>query len=331
MNNFMNRGRATGAGCCAVVLFLAGCASSASTENANTADKWHVNVPAQRKDATSAPDLAQRGDDASASAASKIKEVSGGTEYFGTSAEAGQNDGTDKKGSPKETARRVELNFQDADVRGVVGSVVGDMLKLNYSIDSAVQGKITLRTGRPIWSDSVLPALEAALATVSAALIVEDGTVLVVPMDSVSQRAHRLEQIDPYVRQQPGFAVEVIPLRYVGAKEMQRVLESFSPKGSVLQADEIHNHLVIAGTSQDRSAIAQTIEKFDVDAMKGMSFALYKVEQATPDQVIAELHQVFQPPLELVNQRVRLVPIPRLQSILGISKYRADLELLDSW
>lgn len=253
-----------------------------------------------------------------------------GTEYFGlgTAGAPHENEAVTKPGS---NAKKININFQDADVRGVASAILGEMLKLNYSIDPAVQGKITLRTGSPIMYDSVLPALEAALSTVSAAILVQDGLVQVVPLESVAKRASRAQRIDTAYRQLPGFAIEIIPLRYVSAREIQRVLESFAPKGSILQADDAHNHLVIAGTSQDRDAIRQTVAGFDMDGIQGMSFALYKTEQTDPDQLVAELRQIFQPPLELVTQRVRLVSIPRMQSILGISKHRADLELLELW
>lgn len=252
------------------------------------------------------------------------------TEYFGGAMEKTPAS-HDKAARPKERSKRIELNFQDADVRAVVDAILGDMLKLSYSVSPQVQGKITLRTGRPILYDSALPALEAALSTVSATLVAEDATIQVIPLESAPQRMRRAQRFDRMQSRVPGFAVEIVPLRYVSAKEIQRVLDSFAPKGSILQADEAHQHLVIAGSSQDRAAIVQTVEGFDADWMKGMSFALYKVEQTDPEQLISELKQVFLPPLELVTNRVRLVPISRLQSILGISKYRADLEMLEPW
>lgn len=252
------------------------------------------------------------------------------TEYFDVGSSPSDLE-VERSPQLKKVSKSVEMNFQDADVRGVIGAVLGEMLKLNYSIDPAIQGKITLRTGKPILYDSAMPALEAALTTVSAALIVQDGMVQVIPLENAPKRVRRAQRLNPAQTQVPGFAIEIIPLRYISAKEMQRVLESFAPKGSVLQADEAHNHLVIAGTSQDRTAIAQTVAGFDMDGMQGMHFALFKIDQIDPELLIAELRQIFLPPMELITQRVRLVPIARLQTILGISKYRADLEMLESW
>lgn len=306
---------------------FSGCANVRESTQNQSEGSWHSRSaphPAATVDSAATNEVAPE------RVAAPLSGRSSQTDYFGVASDRKASDSGSSTGI-KEKNKRVELNFQDADVRSVVGSVLGDMLKLSYTIDTNIQGKITLRTGRPISEDSALPALEAALSTVSAAIVMQGGVVQVVPLESAPQRMHSAQKFDPSLRQMPGFAVEVIPLRYVGAKEMQRVLEAFAPKGSILQIDEAHNHIVIAGTSVDRSAIEQTISGFDTDAMQGMNFALYHLDHVTPDQLVTDLKQIFQPPMELVTQRVRLVPIPRLQLVLGVSKYRADLEMLESW
>jgi general secretion pathway protein D len=223
------------------------------------------------------------------------------------------------------------LDFHDSDIRAVVDVVLGDILKLNYTVAPQVQGKITLRTGRPIQREALLSALEATLASVSAALVKQDGGYQVMPLEAAPQRVRGAYRVNPGERATPGFAVEIVPLRFVGAKEMQRVLEVFSPKGSVLQADETHNHLVIIGSGVDRDAMLRTIEGFDIDGMKGMNFAFYKLENLSPAQLMTELKEVFQPPIELIGSRVRLVPVDRIQTLLGIAPNRSDLRTLDGW
>lgn len=226
---------------------------------------------------------------------------------------------------------RYELNFNEADIRGVIDAILGDMLKLDYVVAPNVQGRITFRTSRPVAKTALLPALEAALASVSAAIIKADRTIHVVPMDeapALIREAYRTSSSTPRT---PGFAVEILPLRYVNANEMKSILESFVPKGTVLQADEHHGHLVIAGTSQDRAAVLRTVENFDVDWLQGMTFAIFRLDQSRADIVIAELRNIFQGPLDLFSSRVRLVPLERMRSILGVARNKGDLELASQW
>lgn len=234
-------------------------------------------------------------------------------------------------GPPQPNVPRYELNFQDAEVRSVIDALLGDLLKLNFTVAPQIQGRITLRTARPAPREALLGALETALSTVGAAMLREGGTVHIVPADSVPQRVKGVTRNDASRVRAAGYAIEVVPLRFISAKELQRILDAFMPKGSVIQADETYNHLVIAGGSQDRAAMLRTIDSFDTDGMQGAVFALYRLGQVSPEQLINELKQVFQPPLELLGNRVRLVPIERMQSILGIARAQADLQLAESW
>lgn len=229
------------------------------------------------------------------------------------------------------SARRYELNFQEAEIKGVVDAILGDILKLDYVVDPAVQGRLTLRTGSAVSRDALLSALETALATVAVAMVSEGSVLRVMPMELAPQRARGAHRFDSTAAAVPGYAVEIIPLRFVAATEMQRVLDAFVPKGTVLQADDEHGHLVIAGTRPDRAAVLRTVQGFDVDWLEGMNFALYRLESVSPEQLVEEMRQVFQPPMNVIGARVRLVPLPRVRSVLGIARARSDLELVESW
>lgn len=252
------------------------------------------------------------------------------TEFY----KSGRSESTvPREGTPgiPDTGERFELNFNEADIRGVIDAVLGDMLKLDYVVSPAVEGRITLRTSRPVSKASLLSALEAALGSVSAALLRDGQTVNVVPWSEAPQRVRPAQRLASAMPPVPGYAVEIIPLRYVNANDMQAILDSFVPKGTVLQADTHHGHLVVAGSSQDRGAILRTVENFDVDWLSGMTFALYKLAQSRPETIVAELREIFQGKLDLFTTRIRLVPLERMQAVLGVARNKADLELLGEW
>ena len=122
----------------------------------------------------------------------------------------------------------------------MVDAILGDMLKLDYVVDSAVQGRLTLRTGSAVSRDALLTALETALATVAVAIVPEGSVLRVMPMELAPQRARGAHRYDPTAAAVPGYAIEIISLRFVAPTEMQRVLDASVPKGTVLQADDDH-------------------------------------------------------------------------------------------
>jgi general secretion pathway protein D len=109
----------------------------------------------------------------------------------------------------------ITLNFAGADVREVVRTVLGDTLGLNYAVDPAVQGSITMQTSQPLPRSAVLPALESVLQLNGATIVEADGLYRVVPLDgaAVSTAAPLIGlSIDTPVS---GSGVRIVPLRHV--------------------------------------------------------------------------------------------------------------------
>ncbi len=70
---------------------------------------------------------------------------------------------------------RVMVNFVGADVHEVVSTILGDTLKINYSIDPKVQGAITFRTMSAIPRSDLPGVLEDMLALAGAAMVPPAG------------------------------------------------------------------------------------------------------------------------------------------------------------
>jgi hypothetical protein len=82
----------------------------------------------------------------------------------------------------------VDLNFVDADIGEVVAAILGSILKVNYSIDPAVKGTITVQTaGRPLPVSALMATLEQILSLNGAALVKTGGIVKVVPLEEADK------------------------------------------------------------------------------------------------------------------------------------------------
>ncbi len=225
-----------------------------------------------------------------------------------------------------------ELNFHDADVRTVIDAILGDMLHLDYVVSPEVSGEITFRTSEPIPASSLLSALESALTSVSAVVVDTGQSINIIPTSEASSRVNPTYQPNRANAQRPpGYAIEVVPLHYANADEMKVLLESILPRGTILRADQSQGLLVIAGTSQERSAVLRTISSFDVNWLEGMNFAIYHLTERRPAGVTTELKEIFQGKYKLFPNRVRLVTLDQIQAILGIARTKQDLELVGDW
>src|SRR6187431_3045473 len=124
---------------------------------------------------------------------------------------------------PAPNGEGFELNFENTPVTGVVKVVLGDILGLGYLIDPRVQGTVTLASGRPVPKNDLLYVLESALRLSGAALVRDKRGYMVLPAtDAVGGGA-----VDVAARAEPGFGVTVVPLQFVSANTLAKLLDSF--------------------------------------------------------------------------------------------------------
>ncbi len=222
------------------------------------------------------------------------------------------------------------LNFENAEVREVVAVILGDLLGVGYLIDPAVKGKVTLRNQQPLSRTGLLSVLETALDLNDAALIDKDGMYRVVPRanakpGAISAKTARTDALT-------GYRVQVIPLQYIAASEMQKVLAPFISREEALRIDETRNLLIATGTSAELSQVMELKDMFDVDWLKGMSVALLPVTNTDAETVTEELNNLLSSgDAGVMKDVLRIIPVQRLNSVMVISPRAHYLDSVRTW
>jgi len=223
----------------------------------------------------------------------------------------------------------VTLNFERTDIREATKIVLGDLLNRNYTIDQRVQGVATLQTSRPISTSSLMPTLEMLLRMNGAALIDQGEILHIVPRD-VAMREATIPQLgDSQLPLPRGFGVRVVPLQYISAVEMQKILGPLVQQGSLVRVDEFRNLLILTGTSGEVAQMLETIRIFDVDWLQGMSVALFSPSFVDARILAEELQTIFgEGPLEGL---IRFTVIERLNAVLVMSPRKTYLDKAAEW
>ena len=81
--------------------------------------------------------------------------------------------------------------------------------------------------------------------------------------------------------------------RYVGVKEMMRLLEPFAKDAQAVRPDELRNLLILAGTERELKNLMDTIDMFDIDWMAGMSAGVFTLTNSDVKSVMAELDKII--------------------------------------
>lgn len=224
----------------------------------------------------------------------------------------------------------ITLNFVDADVRDIAKAVLGDFLGLNYAVGANVTGTVTIQTSRPVTRNDALAVFEQALQLNGLALVHRDNVYTIVPLAEARRQGGAVASTRR-VASEPGFGIQIVPLRYIGATQMQRLLEPLVPSQAIVYADTTRNFLVIQGSAAERSAMEDEIGLFDVDWLSRMSFALLTPKYTDVVPLTNEMNEILGGEHGGVSGFVRLVPIQRLNAILAITAQPRYLARLEQW
>ena len=220
-----------------------------------------------------------------------------------------------------------DLNFENAPVATVAKVILGDVLGVGYTIDPRVQGTVTLASVRPVPKADALYVLENALR-MSGVALVRDRT----NSYRLLPASEAVGGIDRSRSAEPGQGISVVPLRYVSAQTVFKLLDAFGVKANTVRPDVARNTLIIQGSGSDRGAAIDTILSFDADWMRGQSVGIFPVRNSTPEPIISEIEKIMDSGDGGLSQGVvKFQPIGRLNSILVVSQKPEYLKRAGVW
>lgn len=222
----------------------------------------------------------------------------------------------------------VSLNFEAADVRDIAKTVLAEILRESYIVDPKVAGTISFRTTNPLPRESLLPTLETVLRMNGIVMVKENGIFKIMPAATAKG------SLSPRLGGSAvaGFSLQVVPLKYAGAKEMAKILEGIATDPAAVKVDEIRNLLILAGTQNEIQHMMDTIDMFDVDWLSGMSVGLFILQNADVKTVEGEMTKILgDKSANPLAGAVRVVPIERLNGFVVITPQPHYLEQAKIW
>jgi len=222
-----------------------------------------------------------------------------------------------------------DLNFDNTPITTVAKVILGDILGVGYTIDPRVRGTITLASARPVPKSDILFVLENALRISNVVLVREAAGYRLVPLGDATGSGN----IDAEAaRTEPGYGISVVPLQYVSAQTLIKLLDSFATKPGMVRADATRNMLLIQGSGAERRTAIETILSFDAEWMRGQSVGIFPVHNSTPEPLISELEKIVDSGEGGLSQNlVKFQSISRMNSILVVTQRQQLLKIAATW
>ena len=222
------------------------------------------------------------------------------------------------------------FNFEGESLHAVVKAVLGDLLQQNYVIAPTVQGTVTLATPRPVSPAQALSLLEMVLGWNNARLVWSNGRYAVLPADQAV--AGNLSPRTGGTGDARGFELRAVPLQFVSAMEMEKLLKPYVRTGAIVQVDQARNLVVLSGSRSELDNYLRTIRIFDVDWLKGMSVGVFPIQGSEPEKIVASLEKVFGTDSgSPLAGMFRFLPVEGSNSIIVITPQRQYLATAREW
>ena len=225
---------------------------------------------------------------------------------------------------------QASFNFEGAPIYEVVKVILGDLLQQNYVVAPGIQGMVTIATPKPVSHLQAFALLETVLGWNNARLLWADGRYNVVPADAplsgtLSPRVGGLQGMR-------GYELRAVPLRYISAVEMEKLLKPYARPNAIVQLDSARNLMVLGGTRAELENYLRTVDIFDVDWLAGMSVGVYPLQSSQAEKVVAELEKVFgEGGKTPISGMFRFMPLSGQNAVMVITPQSAYLTQIQQW
>ncbi|GHC09579.1 type II secretion system secretin GspD [Thermomonas carbonis] len=225
---------------------------------------------------------------------------------------------------------QASFNFEGESLHAVVKAILGDMLGQSYNIAPGVQGTVTVATQRPVGAAGALSLLESVLAQNNARMVYSDGRYNIVTADQALTSGVVPRTGSTALAR--GFESRVVPLRFVSATEMEKILKPYARPNAIVSVDGARNMLTIAGTRAELDNYLRTIQVFDVDWMASMSVGVYPLQSGRASDVVQDLERVFgEEGKSPTAGMFRFMPLDSSNAVMVITSQPKYLDDIQQW
>lgn len=227
-----------------------------------------------------------------------------------------------------ETDEPFSATYVAADIKAVAAEILGEFLKLDYSVAPDVSGLVTLRMENVRSRLAAIDALRTAAAPLGVALIDRGDVVAITratgqPGGSVSGAALAPGETAP-----PGSGAAVITPQHIPPSELAPLLAPFAAGATIPVVDDRRRFLIVRGDETALNAASAAAAMFDVDWHRQISRGVFRLNHVTPNELVREMGPLLGPSAALVE----LVSVPRLSSLVVLARspeaYRTASELV---
>jgi general secretion pathway protein D len=213
-------------------------------------------------------------------------------------------------------------------------NILARRLRINYVLDPAVKGSVTIYTYGEVKSVDLMSLLQTILRINGFSMVQVGDLYRIVPIKMVTQLP-----ITPTVNSDPNtlpdderMILNLIFLKYATAAEVMKLIEPFMGEGGRISSYDPSNLLIIEDNSRSLKRTMELIGMFDSDAFAGQRVRLFEITNSRPSDLAKELDTVFKAySLSERNSAVRFIPVDRINTLIAVCSNPGTFDTVKTW
>jgi general secretion pathway protein D len=227
----------------------------------------------------------------------------------------------------------VGFRLENADLLQFVNLVASE-LKLNYVVDPAVKGAVTISTAGDLKPEDLLPILETVLKMNNATAIKTGNFYRIVPLSTAPRNPLGIvtNTKGPGLPEDDRMLMQIIPLKFVFAADMAKMLTPFLSEGGTVAVHEAGNTLILVDDSLNVKRLLEILQQFDNSSFAAQRVRLMPVHNNVASALVPELEAIFSTyALSDKETPLRFVPLDRINGILVAAADPAAFDEVEQW
>jgi len=213
--------------------------------------------------------------------------------------------------------QKIVLNFDNANLYEVINTIA-ELLDMNYIVDSNVSGKVTIYTARGVLKKDLLSVFFQILEVNGLTAIKEGDLYKIITLKDAPRKMisiHDGEEVPPREKT----IIQIIPLKFISAQEMTKLLTPFISAGGTIVSDANSNTLLVVDKGVNIIKMLRLVGTFDVNMFDKVYYRFYRLKYLDAEETAKVLDDFSSSYGTVGKVIVKFIAIARLDSLLAIS------------
>jgi len=227
----------------------------------------------------------------------------------------------------------VGFRLDNADLLQFI-SLVAAQLKINYVVDPTVKGTVTINTAGDLRTEDLMPILQTVLRINGATAVQSGNFYRIMPLKQAAGSPLQVlaDSSGKNLSADDRMVMEIVPLRFVLASDMSKMLTPFLSEGGTVAVHEGGNVLIMVDNSLNMKRLLDVLAQFDSPAFAQQRVRLVPVHNNVASAIVPELESIFSAyALNAKNSPLRFLPLDRINAILAVAADPSAFDEVEKW